>query len=336
MGLLRRAGRAANRVLRGFGYQVIASARRSDDGAAARSPLPEDAAAYLRADNPRLLELERGYAEFDGRVTTPLLWRPGHVTAFDLRYFRGDNAYVWQIRDGASEVNYALTAYYVKSIDALGLLERLDEDELFGVHTFKALGRRVSRDLLDSIVEIHFLERHLGLSSRPGFQVLDIGAGYGRLAHRMACALPQLGSYLCADAVPASTFLCDHYLRFRGVEDKARAVPLHQLDAILAEHRIDLAINIHSFPECTVEAIGWWLDLLRRHRVPRLMIVPNPAEHGGENLVTNTGEPIERLLASRGYRLAAKAPKYADPVVQRYGVQPTWHYLFQAEYPESS
>ena len=331
MGLLRRAGRAANRVLRGFGYQVIASAGRSDDRQAAPPSLPEHAAAYLRADNPRLLELERAYAAFDARVTTPLLWRPGHVTAFDTRYFRGDNAYVWQVRDGASEANYALTAYYVKSIDALGLLERLDEDGLFGVHVFDALGRKVSRDLLDSIVEIHFLERHLGLSSRSALHVLDIGAGYGRLAHRMACALPQLSTYLCADAVPASTFLCEYYLRFRGVEDKVRAVPLHQVEQSLAGRRIDLAINIHSFPECTVEAIGWWLDLLRRHRVPRLMIVPNPAEHRGENLVTNTGESIERLLQLRGYRLEAKAPKYADPVVQRCGVQPTWHYLFQAE-----
>ncbi len=330
MGLLKRAGRAANGVLRSFGYQVIPSAARRADGAAP-AVLPGAAEAYLRADNPRLLELERAYAAFDSRVTTPLLWRRDHVTTYDLRYFRGDNAYVWQVRDGAAEANYALTAYYVKSIDTLGLLTRLEEDELFGAHLFDALGGKVSRDLLDSIVEIHFLERHLGLASQPGQHVLDIGAGYGRLAHRMTRALPQVGGYLCVDAVPASTFLCEYYLRFRGVEDKARAVPLHEIDQVLAARRIDLALNIHSFPECTVEAIAWWLDLLRRHRVPRLMIVPNPAEHGGEKLVTNTGEPMEGLLASRGYRLAARAPKYADPAVQRHGVQPTWHYLFQAE-----
>src|SRR5688572_348181 len=115
MGLLRRAGRAANQVLRSFGYQVIATAGRREDGAAAPAALPEGAAAYLREDNPRLLELERAYAAFDPRVTTPLLWRRGHVTAYDLRYSRGDNPYVWQVRDGMREANYALTAYYVKS-----------------------------------------------------------------------------------------------------------------------------------------------------------------------------------------------------------------------------
>jgi hypothetical protein len=331
VGLLRRAGRAANRVLRGLGYQVVASAgRREASAVAAPAALPEGAAAYLRADHPRLLELERAYAAFDPRVTTPLLWRRGHVTAYDLRYFRGDNAYVWQVRDGAGGANFALTAYYVKSIDTLGLLDRLDEDGLFGVHRFDALGLEVTRDLLDSILEIHFLERHLGLSSRAGLRVLDIGAGYGRLAHRMTIALPQLAEYLCTDAVPASTFLCEYYLRFRGVEDRARAVPLHELEHALAARRIDLALNIHSFPECTPGAIAWWLELLQRHRVPWLMIVPNPAEHGGEKLVTNTGEAMAPLLEAHGFRLAAKAPKYADPALQRHGVQPTWHYLFQA------
>jgi len=330
MSLLRRAGRAANRVLRGFGYQVIASAGRREGDAVALAALPEGAAAYLRPDNPRLLELKRAYAALDPRVTTPLLWRRGHVTPYDLRYFRGDNAYVWQARDGAGEPNYALTAYYVKSIDVLGLLEQLEEDELFGVHAFEAAGRKVSRDLLDSILEIHFLERHLGLCARRGLNVLDIGAGYGRLAHRMARALPALGSYVCADAVPVSTFLCEYYLRFRGVEPKACAVPLDQLVQVLARRSVDLAVSIHSFPECSVEAIGWWLDLLRRHNVPRLMIVPNPMEHGGEKLITNAGASMQPLLESRGYRLAAKAPKYADPVVRRHGVQSTWHYLFEA------
>jgi hypothetical protein len=64
--------------------------------------------------------------------------------------------------------------------------------------------------------------------------------------------------------------------------------------------------------------------------VPRLMVVPNRGKHGGENLITNIGEPMEPLLEARGYRLVVKAPKYADPVVQRYGVQPTWYYLFES------
>jgi hypothetical protein len=330
--LVRRLGRAANAALRGFGYQIIASAAKPEARGGSPAPLPGGAEDYLRPDHPRLLELERAYAAFEPRVTTPLVWKRGHVSRYDLRYFRGDNAYVWQVRDGARELNYALTAYYVKTIDALGLLDRLQEDELFGVHAFMVGGKKVSRDLLDSIVEINFLERHLALASRPGLNVLDIGAGYGRLAHRMVSAFPGIGAYFCADAVPVSTFLCDYYLRFRGVAPRAQAVPLERVEAALAGRRIDLAINIHSFSECTPAAIEWWLELLGRHSVRHLFVVPNELDHGGEKLLTNDGADMLPLIERR-YRLSAKAPKYADPSLQRHGIKPTWHYLFEARKP---
>jgi hypothetical protein len=61
-------------------------------------------------------------------------WTPDFVEAdIDLRHFRGDNAYVAQYRDRNVDGDFCLTAYYLKSIDRLGLFERLDEDELFGV-----------------------------------------------------------------------------------------------------------------------------------------------------------------------------------------------------------
>jgi len=328
--LIRRLGRAANVTLRRFGYQVIASAAKPEGRGGAPAPLPSGAADYLRPDHPRLLELERAYARFDSRATTPLLWKRQHVSGYDLRYFRGDNAYVWQIRDGASEINYVLTAYYVKTIDALGLLDKLQEDELLGVHAFTVDGRIVSRDLLDSIVEINFLQRQLAISSRQGFTVLDVGAGYGRLAHRMVSAFPGIGPYFCADAVAASTFLCDYYLGFRGVADRARAIPLDRLEETLAGRRIDLAINVHSFSECTRDAVEWWLELLRRHEVGHLFVVPNPIDHGGERLLTNEGVDMLPLI-ERYYRLLAKSPKYADPALQRHGIQHTWHYLFEAK-----
>jgi hypothetical protein len=330
--LFRRLGRAANALLRGFGYQVIASAAKPASRGGSPAPLPSGAEDYLRPDHPRLTELERAYAALDPRVTTPLLWKRHHVSRYDLRYFRGDNAYVWQVRDGASELNYALTAYYVKNIDALGLLDCLQEDELFGVHAFTVDGRKVSRDLLDSIVEINFLERHLALSSRPGLSVLDIGAGYGRLAHRMVSAFPGIGAYFCADAVAVSTFLCDYYLRFRGVADRAHAIPLDRLDAALAGRRIDLAINIRSFSECTPGAIEWWLELLGRHDVKHLLVVPNQVDHGGEKLLTNAGADMLPLIERR-FRLSVRSPKYVDPALQRHGIQPTWHYLFEAKKP---
>ena len=98
-----------------------------------------------------------------------------------------------------------------KSIDHLNLLDVLHEDDRFGVEIFNFHGQTVSRDLLDSIIEITFLEKHFGFLNRRDFNVLDIGAGYGRLAHRMATAAPNLGRYFCVDAVPESTFISDYY-----------------------------------------------------------------------------------------------------------------------------
>ncbi len=73
--------------------------------------------------------------------------------------------------------------------------------------------------------ELCFLERELGLRERERFSVLDIGAGYGRLAHRMAAAhAERLADYCCVDAVPESTFVSEYYLRHRGVAPPARVV----------------------------------------------------------------------------------------------------------------
>lgn len=64
----------------------------------AAPPLSADAVAYLRYENPRLQALQVRYDEMSTVVTTPLVWTPEHIHATDLQAFRGDNAYVWQVR----------------------------------------------------------------------------------------------------------------------------------------------------------------------------------------------------------------------------------------------
>jgi SAM-dependent methyltransferase len=295
-----------------------------------QSKLPDNAANYLNPGNSRLQELHARYTDFNKEVTIPLVWTDTHVKADDTLYFRGDNAYVWQLRGSNMNIMaYALTTYYVRSIDNLRLLELLTEDDFFGNYNFRIDNRLVSRDLLDSIMEIYFLEKHLNLSRSTDVTVLDIGAGYGRLAHRMACALPNIQSYLCTDAVAISSFLSEYYLRFRGMEPRTQVVPLDEIENALKNRAVDLAINIHSFSECRLEAIDWWLTLLVKHRVKHLMIVPNAHNHGGERLQTNDRQDFSKLLEKHGYKIVAKEPKYRDPVVQKYGINPTYHYLFE-------
>lgn len=297
-----------------------------------RSALPEGASDYLHKNNPKLEYLNKKYDTFNTEVTTPLVWTDAHVKPDDVVYFRGDNAYVWQLRgQNMNIMGYALTTYYVKSIDNLQLLDLLEEDDLFGNFTFRIDNRLISRDLLDSIMEIYFLEKHLNISKSSRTTILDIGAGYGRLAHRMASAIPQVSSYLCTDAVAISSFISDYYIKFRKLEKIAKVIGLDAVEKTLGEEPVDIAINIHSFSECKISAIDWWLSLLSRYKVRYLMIVPNAGDHGGERLLTHEGEDFGEVIEKHGYKLIAKEPKFRDPVVQTFGINPTYHYLFELQ-----
>ena len=300
-----------------------------------RDCLPPGANEYLRPDNPRLLELRKRYAEIDQPMAERSFWSNALIEAeVDLRYFRADSAYVWQSRDFNAALNYLLAAYYVQKIDSQNLLQGLTEDGLFGawVHSFND-EFLISRDLLDSIVEIYFLERHLQISSWPGVNILDVGAGYGRLAHRMVTALPNIGSYFCVDSVPESTFLSEYYLKFREVNDRARVVTLWEIEQTLTKNKVDVALNIHSFTECGISAIAGWLDLLQRYRVRYLVIIPNGEDHQGSKLLSrerdNNRIDFLGLIQEKGYDLIAHDPKYLDSSVQQYGPSATRHYLFE-------
>ena len=314
------------------------------DRAAARPTFeaPEAVREALGEDHPRLLQLRRRYAGHPASGSS--VWSDARLAGeLSLPWFRRDNAYLWQSRDftastaageplqaGAGEVNYLLSAFYVRSIDRLGLLERLDEDGAFGAHTVATGdGAIVSRDLLDSVLELDFLDRHLRIATRERLQVLDIGAGYGRLAHRLAQAMPSTAHVLCTDAIAESTFLSEFYLRFRGVADRAEVVALDEIETRLATADITVAVNIHSFPECPLDSVAWWLALLARNRVPHLFIVANDtslrsSEPDGRRL------SIEPLLARHSYERIVLEPKYRlYEGVQRHGIYPAYYHLFQ-------
>jgi hypothetical protein len=299
-----------------------------------------EADLYLSAGNPRLKTLRDQYASFVGPTFPHTVWQESYVNReVNLKSFRGEGAYTWDRRDGNTEEKYLATAAYVDSIDRLGLLNRLTEDTAFGGYTVRtSTGKLVSRDLLDSIIQFYFLDRALSLTNRRNFQVLDIGAGYGRFAHRLAEAFPNLGTVYCTDAVPESTFIAEFYLRYRGVANRALVVPLPQVEALLSTRRIDLAVNIHSFcNECSRAAVAWWLTRLERYGVRHLMIVPNAGDHDGTRLVTresdSTQADVRPVLQAHGYILVRDEPKYLDPIVQAGGVSPTRHYLFELQKP---
>lgn len=299
------------------------------------TPMEDGPDSYLRAENNRLRELIERYNDLSIPAVSASRWSRDYIdNEVNLKEFRGDCAYVWQLRDGNQEHHHVVTALYTQSIDTLGLFNLLQEDSAFGalVHSYNDR-YTISRDFLDSINEILFLERHLKVSTIDNLNVLDIGAGYGRLAHRMAVGLPNLGHVYCVDAIPESTFLSEYYLHYRGVADKAHAIPIYNIEDALEKNSVQLATNIHSFSECTLESITWWLDLLARHSVKYLMIEPNAGTYAGEKLVSFELDKhridYSRNIESRGYKLIAREPTYLNPSVQKLGVSPTYYYLFE-------
>jgi hypothetical protein len=330
------AADTANRVLRIFDSEVV---RRSyleglrdraglrHTASYTRGTLPAGATEYLTRDNPRLRALQAAYRGHPAAI--PTQWDESYLRSeLDLAYFRGDNAYLHQ-QSVARDVNYLLSAFYLRAVDRLHLFDVLSEDDLFGNYVIPLDdGRVISRDLCDSVAEITFLEECLSLSQTRDLEVLDIGAGYGRLAYRLVSGLPNIARVWCADAVAESTFLSEYYLGFRQVQERARVLELGAVDAALGSQSVHLATNVHSFSECGIATIRWWLDLLRAHAVQYLFVVPND-----DRLLSTEPDHSRREffpeILERGYRLVRRRPKYAESRVQANAAFPSDYYLFE-------
>ncbi|MET7402454.1 putative sugar O-methyltransferase [Dactylosporangium sp. NPDC005572] len=310
-------------------YHIHAGHGRHDDA----RPIPADVAAVLTDRHPDLVQLRTRYRRLTSPFKPGRFWRRSRrLRDFDLKYFRGDNAYVWQLRHlgGDARLKYFLFARYISSLDTHKLLERTSEDGAFGCWTFDFHGLPTSsRDLLDSINEIYLLDRHWGLLSRMDCTVVDIGAGYGRLAHRMVETVPGLKHYFCVDAIPESTFLSEQYLQYRKVDHKAIVLRLDEMADRLEAERPDLAVNIHSFSEMPISVIEAWIELLARCGVPTLMIVPNE----GDRLLSLEDDyrrlDFTPVLERHGYVLAVREPTVTDPDVRELAGAGDWFMLYR-------
>jgi hypothetical protein len=289
-------------------------------------PLPPGAAEVLRVDNPLLVEYASRYRGHPAATWSQ--WSNDYISSsIDMAQFRGNSGFVWQ-QWGDDAFRYVLTTYFTRLHDRLGLFERLDEDGLFGAETYDIDGFRISRDLLDSITELNFLDEQLDISRRD-FTILDIGAGYGRLAYRATTAFANI-EYLCTDAIPLSTFLSRYYLDFRGAA-RACVVPLDEIAGKLTGRHVDVAVNIHSFSEAPISSIRWWLDLIAENDVEHLMIVPNTDTRLLSKELDRPKVDLKPLIEAKGFRLAHMRPKYQSEFVQQHGLHgrfPMYYFLF--------
>jgi putative sugar O-methyltransferase len=188
-----------------------------------------------------------------------------HEPRIDLLNFRADGAFL-----GCHGFQYVEWFKHLRHHYGDAPFSTHTEDGAFGAPIAALNGLTVSRDLFESIHEIGFLNNSVGRDYMNAATVLDIGAGYGRAAHRLTEEYPGIFVH-CVDAVPTSALSAEIYQRFRKI-DRASVVPLNKLDSL---PRIDMAINMHSWSECTPAAIEFWLDWLVARRVSKLVVVPH-------------------------------------------------------------
>ena len=144
-------------------------------------------------------------------------------------------------------------------------------------------------------------------------------------------AFPSLPKYWLTDVVAESSFVCEYYMKFLGLEGRCALALGTEIDRILQSAQIELAINTHSFSECPLSAVEWWPGKLAIHGVKYLMIDPNAGNHGGKLLRNNVGQHMLPVIERGGYRLSARESKYADPEVQKFALNPTCYWLFELE-----
>lgn len=221
------------------------------------------------------------------------------IVARSLPNFCASPIYVQQRTQ--SQEDFERTAEYVTRPGAIIVdPDGKTRDAEFGglVRETKACGP-VTRMWLDSCVEVDFIMRHLPTVPR----VLDIGAGYGRLA---VALYPFSDAYFCVDAVPISTEICRSYIgRFQpGVTVLSLGTFVQRPENL----KVDLAVNVHSWNECSYAQVARWLQVLEHLRVKYLFTVSNGHLSGGKSAYATWGGKGNsfRPLLEKQYELIAE------------------------------
>jgi putative sugar O-methyltransferase len=229
-----------------------------------------------------------------------------YLMGLDEEHFARLRDHTWQITGDvynrympplASGYRSQLESGFSELWDKLPNAYRLDEPErTFG---FELGNRVVNTDLLRYqrlIVAMH-KEGLLREAPSASMTVLEIGGGYGGLAHQVArCLGNSLTRYVIVD-LPEVLLLAASYLSIHdGVDDvylydpadptttvdqlkggTARfiLVPNHRLD-LLTDIPVDLALNIASFQEMTLDQVDGYLSTIASNLVGTLVSFNRP------------------------------------------------------------
>lgn len=166
----------------------------------------------------------------------------------------------------------AMLFNYVAKLDALGLLSRLNEPLVGNPFVISFKGVATSQDICNSVHELYQSGGMVAADGRA-WNVLEIGAGYGRVGDVFLRALPN-ATYCIVDIQPALSLSQEylsvlfpkeqifHYRDFNCYEDirvefeacRIRFLSASQI-ALLPPKHFDQIINISSLHEMTFEQI---------------------------------------------------------------------------------
>jgi len=241
-------------------------------------------------------------------------------TSIDLNNFRGDNDFLYQTRY-YGEAAYRSGFLAALSQDALGVISSSPETNDYGAECFQIEGRWVSRDIIDSTIELNFLNNHVDLNQFASINVLDIGCGYGRLGRRILDTLQNV-SYFGVDVTFQALEASRIYLE-RHIESK-RAFIFDQKEIEATTNVFDIAINIHSFSEMTPDYVQFWLNFAYERQVEYLFVVPN-----NNRLATNRGTKLMPIFLRSGFAPFVESRKYLDEQHNRTAIYPDTYYIFK-------
>lgn len=223
----------------------------------------------------------------------PTVWNPSksYINKSFTNDFRGHNAYVWQ-----TNINFEKLYNMTKKNDIFSLLDKTKESGSNGCKTFKIDNTIVSRDLLDSVIEITYLKTKL--PDIENMNIIEIGGGYGRLCKRFLDCYPN-SNYYVTDGIPQSTYFSKKYLKEKG----NHVINLFDIENKLSKMQFDIAINIHSFPECNIGDIEWWIKLIHDKKIRYIFFVPNNPQSTDTFLPTNKKESILDIFTKYNYKV---------------------------------
>ncbi len=147
---------------------------------------------------------------------------------------------------------------YAQRHDPAGVT-KLAEPELGDPPPVSWGGRLISQDLANSALEVAAIQRALG-DRRPR-SILEVGAGYGRLAYALMSIYPE-ARYTVVDIDPAID-LSRWYLTSLFPPARLRFLAPSQANEI-ETGTVDLALSVSSFQEMTPAQVEGYLGLFNR------------------------------------------------------------------------